>query len=91
MLDLIWEPEALDQLDGIIDFIGERNGPAADRMARLFAERAERIRRFPEMGRPGRVTGTRELIVHPNYILIYRVTETAIDILRVLHVRQQYP
>jgi len=34
--------------------------------------------------------GTREAIVHPNYILVYRVGET-IDILAVLHARQQYP
>ena len=64
MLDLIWEPDALDQLDGIIDFIGERNFAAAERMAAIFAERVHRVRSFPEIGRPGRVTGTRELIVH---------------------------
>ena len=40
--------------------------------------------------RPARVPGTREAIVHPNYILVYRVGET-IDILAVLHSRQQYP
>jgi plasmid stabilization system protein ParE len=44
----------------------------------------------PFIHRPGRVTGTREAVVHPNYILIYRVAEQ-IEILAVLHARQQYP
>ena len=43
------------------------------------------------MHRTGRVTGTREAIVHPNYLLIYRVDEDAVVITAVLHARQQYP
>jgi len=43
------------------------------------------------MYRPGRVEGTREAIVHPNYILIYRVTVDAVEITAVVHARQEYP
>lgn len=43
------------------------------------------------MYRAGRVDGTREAVVHPNYILVYRVGDAAIDILAVLHTRQDYP
>ena len=91
MLDLIWEPEADDQLNAIADFISLQNPAAADRIVGLIHNGVERVRRFPESGRPGRVPGTRELIVHPNYIVIYRVTDAAIDVLRVLHARQRYP
>ena len=41
--------------------------------------------------RLGRVPGTREHVVHPNYIVVYQVGDDVIDILRILHSRQQYP
>jgi toxin ParE1/3/4 len=37
------------------------------------------------------LAGTRELVVHPNYILIYLVGEDVVEIIRVLHAHQQYP
>ena len=46
---------------------------------------------MPYLFRLARVTGTREHVVHPNYIVVYQVGNDAIDILRVLHSRQQYP
>ena len=49
-----------------------------------------RIIENPYLYRPGRIAGTREAVVHPNYILVYRVTGT-IEILAVLHARQRYP
>jgi toxin ParE1/3/4 len=45
----------------------------------------------PYLFRPGRVPGTRELIAHPNYLVVYRVTAEQVEIVSVLHVRQQYP
>jgi len=45
----------------------------------------------PYLYRFGRVPGTRELIAHPNYILVYRVAADAVEVVNVLHARQQYP
>ncbi|MFC3441026.1 type II toxin-antitoxin system RelE/ParE family toxin [Sphingobium rhizovicinum] len=47
--------------------------------------------RILHWGRPGRVTGTRELIVHRNYMLIYDVVGDVVRILRILHTRRQWP
>ena len=91
MHGLIWEPEAEEQLASILTFIGARNLPAAGKIKRLIEGGLESVQRLPYIGRPGRVVGTRELIVHPNYVVIYRVTDAAIDVLRVLHARQRYP
>nr|WP_259640053.1 type II toxin-antitoxin system RelE/ParE family toxin [Pseudomonas syringae] len=45
----------------------------------------------PYIHRPGRVPGTREAVVHPNYLVVYRVGTERISILDVLHARQEYP
>lgn len=51
----------------------------------------DRLPEFPDIHRAGRVSGTREAIVHPNYILVYQASPQVIAIQRVLHSRQQYP
>ena len=43
------------------------------------------------MYRPGRADGTREAVVHPNYLLIYQVVSGTIEIVNVVHARQNYP
>jgi addiction module RelE/StbE family toxin len=91
VLDLNWEPDARLQYATLIDFVGERNPVAARQLALRINEGVDRIRQFPASGRPGRIAKTRELIVHPNYIIVYQITDTAIDILRLLHARQLYP
>jgi addiction module RelE/StbE family toxin len=52
----------------------------------------EGLMKFPEMGRPGRVDGTRELVIQrTSYIAAYRITGTTVRILRVLHGAQMWP
>ncbi|MEI9850059.1 MAG: type II toxin-antitoxin system RelE/ParE family toxin [Sphingomonas sp.] len=41
--------------------------------------------------RPGRIAGTREAVVHPNYIVIYRASAEIVEIVNVVHARQRYP
>lgn len=90
MLPLIWLEEALDDLEGIIDFIEMHNPAAAARLGDAIRNTADRLPDHPYMYRTGRVPGTREALITPNYILVYRVTD-AIEIMAVLHTRQQYP
>ena len=91
MRHLIWQPKARAQLKGIILYIADRNYPAAIRLESSILHHVDYLRALPFIGRPGKVAGTRELVVHPNYILIYRVGEEAVEIIRVLHAHQQYP
>ena len=91
MLKLVWRANALEQLDAIAEFIGENNPAAADRLVGMFEQTAEQLTQFPFMHRVGRAYGIREAVVHPNYILIYRVGADMIEIIAVLHTRQQYP
>lgn len=74
-----------------IDYIAARDSAAAERIKALIEHHIALARVVPGMGRPGRVEGTRELIVHPNYIVIYRANDTRMTIIRVLHAHQRYP
>ncbi|MCF8881479.1 type II toxin-antitoxin system RelE/ParE family toxin [Erythrobacter sp. SN021] len=91
MLRLVWSAEALDDLDTIADYIGEHNPAAADRLIGRINEVAAHLVKFPKMHRVGRNTGTREAIISPNYLLIYRATSTDVEVLSVVHARQKYP
>ena len=90
-MNLVWRESARRDVKAAIEYIAEHNAIAADRMNSAIEACAERLSEHPYMYRPGRELGTREAVVHPNYILIYRVTADAVEIVRLLHTRQQYP
>ena len=91
MRTLFWTPEALQDRDVIYDYIEADNPIAALTLDELLAEKATRLTDHPSQGRIGRVAGTRELVAHQNYILVYQVTTNAVAILRVLHAAQRWP
>jgi len=49
------------------------------------------LEKRPELGRVGREKGTRELVVHANYLVIYDIVGTQVRLLRILHAAQQWP
>ncbi len=91
MLLVVWRSRARQDYRAIIDYISDRNTAAAERMADLFDRTVECLSDHPDMYRPGRVSGTREAVMHPNYVMVYRVIETSIEITAIQHTRQQYP
>jgi plasmid stabilization system protein ParE len=78
-------------LRSIISYVSERDEAAADRLLARIMDCSERLPEFPSMYRAGREPGTREAVITPNYILVYRVTADAVEVLNVLHTRQRYP
>ena len=91
MIELLWTPEATQDRDEIYDYIEADNPAAALALDELFAEKAGRLLDHPGLGRPGRIIGTRELVAHRNYILVYDVTADTVRVLRVLHAARQWP
>jgi addiction module RelE/StbE family toxin len=88
---LKWTRTALANLVAIVEYI-EKDGPErAQSFAREMRAKTNNLVEFPELGRPGRVTGTRELVIHPNYIVPYRVRGDAVEILRVQHAARRWP
>ncbi len=91
MLTILWSDEASDDLLNIISYIEERNESAALRLKNDILSTVERLPTMPYMFKAGRVDGTREAVVHPNYIVIYRVGDFFVEILSVVHSRKNYP
>jgi addiction module RelE/StbE family toxin len=90
-MQLVWTPESVDDREAIYAFIEVDNPRAALALDTLISEKAERLLEQPGLGRPGRVRGTRELVLHPNYLLIYDQVQDRLRILRVLHAARQWP
>lgn len=91
MPKLEWmEPARIDLLE-IVDYISDDNPDAAQRIKDDIEAKAEKLPAFPRMGRPGRIEGTRELIIWANYNLVYEEDALTIRILRVLHAAQLWP
>lgn len=91
MLLVKWQPQAREALWEILDYLSDRNHYAAEALQRAIEETAEALPQHPYLYRPGRVPGTREAVVHPNYLVVYRVASDHIAIVDVLHARQEYP
>lgn len=87
-----WLREAADDLTEIRHFIAEDNPHAAQRIAELILNTLSYLMDHPEIGRPGRVPGTRELVIPGTpYLVPYRVRNAVIEILAVLHGAQKWP
>jgi toxin ParE1/3/4 len=87
-----WSPLASQDRRYVFDFIEADRPLAAIDIDRRIVERVEYLKMFPETGGPGRVTGTRELVISGTpYLAAYRLTSSAIVILRTLHGAQQWP
>ena len=83
-----WLPPAENSLLGIVDFIAEGKPEAAVIFAGQVRSAVASLATLPHRARAGRVATTRELVVHPNYIVVYRVTAETVDILRIRHAAQ---
>lgn len=74
-----------------LDYISDDNPDAAQRLKGEIEAKAARLPEHPKLYRSGRVAGTREMVVLPNYLVIYTESARAVTVLRVLHGAQQWP
>ena len=90
-MKIVWTAEAEDDRDSIMDYIAADNPVAAIRMDEIFGAAAARLSDHPNMGRPGSIPGTRELIPHENYRLVYEIDGEVVWILTLIHTARQWP
>jgi addiction module RelE/StbE family toxin len=89
---LEWSVFSVADRTAIFDYIEADNPRAAVSVDDRIEAQVEGLARFPEMGRPGRIEGTRELVISGTpYIAAYRIVDDTVRVLRVLHGAQQWP
>ena len=88
---LVWTRQAHADRKKIREYIVQHAPAAALSLDELFSEKVSLLLDHPSLGRKGRVPGTRELVVHRNYILVYDLSGEAVRVLRLLHAARQWP
>ncbi len=87
-----WTRSALADLEAIGDFVARDNPTAARRLVEQIAASVGALSDHPHLGRPGRITGTRELVVRDTpYIAPYRVRGDEVEVLAVFHGARRWP
>jgi toxin ParE1/3/4 len=86
-----WRPRARRRLQNIYDHIEEDNPAAADFVFEALIAAAASLPDHPYVYREGRKPNTREMVVLPNYIIVYRIKRDRIQIVNLLHSRRRYP
>jgi len=91
-MKIIWSPRAIRHLASLRKYIEKDSEQNAALVAKRILEAVAILQTQPNMGRPGRVIGTRELVV-PNtpYIIPYRVRNERLELIAVFHGRQKWP
>ena len=91
-MNVEWLPDAEKNLATQLDWIADRDPWAAIDMGDAILTAVDRLVDYPAIARPGRVAGTRELVVVGTpYIVVYRIETASVVILRVLHGAQRWP
>jgi toxin ParE1/3/4 len=90
-MKVLWASAAENDRADIIDYITQDNPLAAIRMDEVFAEAAGRLAEYPNLGKAGLISGTRELIPHESYRLVYEVQDNTVWILALVHTARMWP
>lgn len=92
MMEVVWLEDAVTDLKTIGSTIAEENPSAAYRVLIQIQAAADALQHHPEMGRPGRVEKTRELVISGlPYILPYYIKKKEVRILAVMHTARKWP
>ena len=92
-MKIVWTRRATRHLRAAYEYWArEQSGDAADLMIERILSTVELLEHHPELGRQGRVAGTRELVLHPlPFLLAYRMKHSRVEILALLHGSRKWP
>ncbi len=89
---LVYAPRFFARLREIKAHVAKDNPPAAKHTIRRIREATRRLGETPGLGRPGRVPGTRELVVTgTRYLVPYRVRGDTVEVIAMWHGAQEWP
>ncbi len=87
-----WLQAARANLIAVSEYISQDNPDVAATTVSTIVKAVETLERFPTLGRPGRISGTRELVVSGTpYIVPYRVRGDVVQLIRVFHASRKWP
>ncbi len=92
-MNIVWTRRATRHLEAAYDYWAhEKSAAAADKMLDRIFSAVEMLEDHPEIGRKGRISGTRELVLNPlPFLIAYRVRRKSIDIIALLHGARKWP
>ena len=90
-MKIAWATAAEQDRADIMDYIAADNPLAAIQMDECFEAAAARLADHPQLGKVGQIAGTRELIPHESYRLVYEVQVDTVWILAVVHTARMWP
>jgi toxin ParE1/3/4 len=91
-MPIVWLPLAVQDIIHIRTYIADQTPQAASKVGQRIDQSVNHLAAMLNTGRPGRVFGTRELVISGTpFLVVYRVKDNRIEILRVLHGRQPFP
>lgn len=87
-----WLKQAVADLEHAFAYIAEDNPVAARQVAEKVQQAIGHLSEHPSMGRPGRVSGTKELVITGTpFVVPYRINHDTIEILRIFHSARKWP
>lgn len=91
-MTVVWSPQAVEHLTHLRSYIARDNPKAANRVATALLNAVELLAELPNLGRPGRVAGTREMVVPGTpYVIPYRIRGDRLEVIAVFQGRQKWP
>ncbi|HLF98145.1 MAG TPA: type II toxin-antitoxin system RelE/ParE family toxin [Methylococcaceae bacterium] len=91
-MKIVWTEPARQDLREIVLYIAQDNPYAARNLQAEIRARVALLQDNPSLGRPGRIDGTRDLVMGNNpYVLPYRMRQESIEILAVYHGARKWP
>jgi toxin ParE1/3/4 len=91
-MPIVWLPVAVQDVIHIRTYIADRDPQSASKIGQRIDRAIAHLSVMPNMGRPGRLFGTRELAISGTpFLAVYRVQNHRVEILRILHGRQPFP
>jgi addiction module RelE/StbE family toxin len=90
-MNVRWTTASVADRQAIFDYIAQDNPLAAIGMDALFERSAQRLCEHPKLGKVGKLPGTRELIPHESYRLIYELSLDTVWVLALVHTARQWP
>jgi toxin ParE1/3/4 len=91
-MKIVWSRRAIRHLTTVRDYVAQDSPESAAEVASKILESVAQLTKYPNLGKQGRIAGTRELVVPGTpYVIPYRIHRSRVELVAVFHGRQRWP